>query len=71
MSIENFEKLISKNIYNKEVWEDLLIEVKSKDEDKVRYVYEKFLQHFPTSVSLVSFFFFLDDNNSCNYWSNL
>ncbi|CAJ0635957.1 15600_t:CDS:10 [Entrophospora sp. SA101] len=49
MSIEKFEKLISKNIYNKDVWEELLVEVKSKDEDKVRYIYEKFLQHFPTS----------------------
>jgi hypothetical protein len=56
MNIENLEKLISKNVYNKEAWEELLAEVKSRDEDKVIYIYEKFLQHFPTSVSFtVSF----------------
>ena len=56
MNIENLEKLISKNVYNKEAWEEILVEVKSKDEDKVRHIYEEFLQNFPTSVSFTVFF---------------
>lgn len=50
MQFEKFENRILKNVYDTEAWLGLLTEVQARaDIDKVREVFEKFLQKFPTS----------------------
>ncbi|CAG8511165.1 16461_t:CDS:10, partial [Racocetra persica] len=50
MQFEKYENRISKNVYDTEAWLGLLAEVQAKaDIDKVRDVFERFLQKFPTS----------------------
>ncbi|CAG8810238.1 9894_t:CDS:1, partial [Racocetra fulgida] len=49
MQFEKYENRISKNVYDTEAWLGLLAEVQAKaDIDKVRDVFERFLQKFPT-----------------------
>ncbi|CAG8648308.1 4181_t:CDS:10 [Dentiscutata erythropus] len=50
MQFEKYENRISKNVYDTEAWLGLLTEVQARaDIDKVREVFERFLQKFPTS----------------------